>query len=362
MKLWRLEAMRGVAAAWVLLAHAIDHLTNTDTLHFGNWRGLSIYGSIGVSFFFVLSGFVMIVSHPSGIGRTRDVGRFLWRPFCRIYPFFWLMLAYAAWLYGPGSWRDLVAWASLLPIRLDYLLIPAWTLQQEVCFYLLFAVCLLPRIGRWALASWVVAVILLNNPWPIGWPAGIWGVVTWRGLNAYTYLFFAGMLAGVVLPRIRAGRPAGVTLCLLGTAIVAGRLAFDDWGRVDGPTYAYVLYGVGFGCIILGLAALDRSVFALSVRARAVAKAAGVVSYPLYLSHWLTIETLASYLARSGAAARIGAFGCFVVLVAVSLFAAAMLAYGVDQPVQGLLRRLPRALARVRLSGVAQPDAASRVR
>ena len=243
MKLWRLEAMRGVAAAWVLVAHGIDHLGNTDALHFGNWRGLPIYGSVGVNFFFVLSGFVMIVSHPGGIGRTREVGRFLWRRFCRIYPFFWLMLAYAAWLYGTGTWRDLIAWASLLPIRLDYLLIPAWTLQQEVCFYLLFAVCLLPRIGRWALAAWVVAVILLNNPWPIGWPGGIWGVITWRGLNVYTYLFFAGMLAGIVLPRVRAERATGVTLCLLGAAVVVGRLAFDGWGRVDGPTYAYVLYG-----------------------------------------------------------------------------------------------------------------------
>lgn len=345
MKLLRLEAMRGLAAFSVLLAHAQSVTATDPAIHFGRWYSVELEPTLGVQFFFVLSGFVMALTCPNGIGRTPNIGPFLWRRACRIYPLYWIVAAYAVWRFRPdATWFDIPTWASLLPLGNDLALDVAWTLRHEVVFYLLFAICLLPRIGKPALALWVAGTFFLwNSAYPliVQVPSATLAVYFHTPL---TLLFFAGLLAGTLLPHLPAQRLTSWTLCGLGAAIVACRLPFDQWGAEYGPPQATVLYGIGYASLILGLALSDRLPrHALQGRRRAVAATAGTVSYPLYLCHVMAIYALLPWMSRSGVAAGLGPFGCFATFVVGSVIVASVLAFGIDRPLQRILRRWPAA-------------------
>jgi len=118
--------------------------------------------SQAVSYFFVLSGFILGYRYPNLSGR-RAVARFYWARFARIWPvhFFCLMLSLA---FVPAAFwgsTDAAGW-SILPLQL--LLVnawipierfefgfnaPAWTISVEWFFYAVYP----PLLWRWK-ATW----------------------------------------------------------------------------------------------------------------------------------------------------------------------------------------------------------------
>ena len=241
--------MRGLAALSVAIAHSDSSIGNNAVLHFARWHRFEMPGTPGVEFFFVLSGFVMALMHAGEIGRGGHIGRFLWRRVCRIYPIYLIALGYLAWQFwgAPSvSLHALIAWASLLPIRSDNLIVVAWTLRQEVTFYLVFALCLLPRIG-WVgprrVEAGTVGVGLL------GWSAavpGVSGLVTNAVFNPFTFEFFAGLAGGRTLPP-RAGETRSSVRPRRRRVGAAHRphVAVDGWGEEYGPVHARIVYGAG---------------------------------------------------------------------------------------------------------------------
>jgi len=344
LKLRGLELLRGLAALSVAIAHSDSSIGNNPALHFGRWHPYEMPGTPGVEFFFVLSGFVMALMHAGEIGRGARVGRFLWRRVCRIYPLYWIMLALMVrqfWGAPAVNAGSLLGWASLLPIRTDNLIVVAWTLRQEVTYYLLFALCLLPVVGWAVLATWVVGLLLwLFAGWAVFVP-GVTGIVVSHVMSPFNVEFLAGLSAGALFRRIPGQRGPAACILAAGLIIVAWRMSQDGWGAEYGPDSARLVYGLGYGGVILGLAMLERS-GALPFRGRAgrIAAAAGVVSYPLYLSHLLTIDWMAKHLAAAGLAGRLGADACFALFLIASVLVGAALAYGLDRPIQAGLRQL----------------------
>ena len=136
-------------------------------------------GNIGVSYFFILSGFIMVISY-AGKGRI-EAGSYYRKRIARIYPLYLLAIAlYAAWFLFSGAGMDYTGLAlnvlliqSWLPGYAISFNGPGWSLSVEAMFYLLFPLLFntfyskvqlgklwLPVVAIWALTQTILIVAL----------------------------------------------------------------------------------------------------------------------------------------------------------------------------------------------------------
>ena len=162
-----LQAGRAFAAAAVVLYHLnVAYFGNPEYFPQGFFSPFSM-GYAGVEFFFVLSGFIILLVHQSDIGRPGTLGPFAMKRFLRVYPPLWVVLAGLVVLYaliptmGGPDVRDpagALATFLLVPAPTETLLGVAWTLRHEVMFYAVFAFLLLNRrVGAAVMAVWMSA-------------------------------------------------------------------------------------------------------------------------------------------------------------------------------------------------------------
>src|SRR5687767_12943440 len=83
-----IQVLRGFAAIAVLLYHTGIY-TN---IYLGNSFFSFEYGTLGVDFFFTLSGFIITYIHLKDIKERGSVTNFTGRRFIRVFPFYWLTL------------------------------------------------------------------------------------------------------------------------------------------------------------------------------------------------------------------------------------------------------------------------------
>jgi peptidoglycan/LPS O-acetylase OafA/YrhL len=194
---YELDLLRFVAAFLVLLFHYTfrgaaggDHVSD---LSYPLFAPATQYGYLGVDLFFLISGFVILMSASSGSKRQFAISRFV-----RLYPAYWVCCT-ATWLvllmaehrrYVPTVPQYLVNMTMLN----GFIGIPSvdsvyWSLAVEMKFYLLvFLVLLFRQIGRakhllgvW-LAAWIVSTL-----WPIR-------VVSWFLIPEFAPYFIAGSM------------------------------------------------------------------------------------------------------------------------------------------------------------------------
>lgn len=270
------EVGRGIAALTVVFAH-FPPVPDT-------WLGSTLNpGGMGVEFFFLLSGFIILHVHRAELGAPGSLGRYAWRRAGRIFPAYWAVLVLvllfnqtlqAAEYRVPLSASYLASQALLLPG--ETLIGPAWTLRHELLFYGLFGAAIIhPRVGLVVLGAWLAA-ILGSLPF-IGLSSMHTVTASEVLLDHYNIDFFLGMGMAVALQR---GGVAWVT----GTALAIATIALGHWAfhgfPADAPTEV-------FGYKALFLAALG-GVILLSVhemRAPAALLTLGTISYSLYLSN-----------------------------------------------------------------------------
>ena len=171
-----LQAGRAFAALAVLVFHisGLLELPKYGATHFA--RSWLISGGLGVDFFFVLSGFIILHAHIDDIGKPPAFRRYIYRRFSRIYPIYWiyLTLALVAFLsFGQRfDWLEILSNYSLLGSRPNgNILAPAGTLYHEIAFYLLFALGILNRkLGATFLVLWLAAIIFMHHDDPLTSP------------------------------------------------------------------------------------------------------------------------------------------------------------------------------------------------
>ena len=148
-QLQSLTSLRFFAALFVVLAH-----TSPPWPHFAITLKLSQFGNLGVTFFFILSGFVLTYSQNIS---TRKISykRFLRNRFARIYPLhvlFLLLTVVTLLIYraNPAGYPGLSIWKVVANIFVVHDWIPlhpefrqglngvSWTLSIELFFYLIF--------------------------------------------------------------------------------------------------------------------------------------------------------------------------------------------------------------------------------
>jgi exopolysaccharide production protein ExoZ len=295
-KLFALQLLRAVAATGVVVAHVRYDLLH----HFGLVTALPGFlnaGAAGVDLFFVISGFVMVYSSETLFGRDRAAAVFLARRVARIVPLYWLMSAvmvaycavrgFAASETGPAH------------IVLSFLFIPyprpsgemsplygvGWTLNYEMFFYAVFAVCLAARRALTVVRAGIALAVLalVGGLWP-GLPGAL---AVWA--DPIVLEFVLGML--LALGYRRGVRLPGWAVAPLLIAALALTLAYNEWGTVLLPRW------LGFG--VPGAMAVAALVLAPRDIAIGWVDRVGDASYALYLCHPMVIAA-ARMLALKG--------------------------------------------------------------
>ncbi len=351
-KLGALELGRFIAAVMVMLSHAVPYVNRHAASPAGQvFNAMAFPGSLGVQFFFVLSGFVMASSHHKDFGKLSAVPRFWWRRACRIYPAYWLALLIPIYYLYRGMHLGQSLHLALLDpwAGNDFIeFIPAtWTLRFELAFYVMFGLCLLPYIGKPLLALWVGLTVwhcidptaqLLHPPytmpfyWFIHYNAA-------RFVSFMEFYFFAGLAAGFAYAKLRLSRRVSMALMAVSLITFLAMLPTEDWGRNYSSMPGFMLgMAAVIAANILGLAALERSG---TIRLGKYALWAGAMSYPIYIFHE-PILLLINNNIPLGQYQLPALYACLLATIVTILTATALVTFLYDQPIQRLLRRAGR--------------------
>lgn len=291
-KMTGVESARGMAALLVVLCHTTSMMSSAK--YFGELPlfGLFKFGHAGVDFFFVLSGFIIQFVHGRDVGQPDRLPYYAWRRFCRIYPTYWVVCGLLVVLYGfspsPSGYErnmDVISASVLLiPLPLGPILGPAWTLQHEVLFYLLFAFLILSRrFGLILMAGWGIGILLnMVVPFADTFPLGFL-------FRLFNIGFFFGIFTAIALRRWKQA-PARLLLGL-GLGLFFGAGLIED--RVSALPLEWpplhLAYSLGAAVSLYGLACLERRD---GLRLPVALVQLGTASYSVYLTHVITIMAM----------------------------------------------------------------------
>ncbi|MFT2706252.1 acyltransferase family protein [Clavibacter zhangzhiyongii] len=299
-RLHRLTSLRFIAALVVFGFHGLVFFDEPTRQVLGYLLG---QGRSGVTFFFVLSGFLLAWSARPG-DRALPFYR---RRFARIYPAYLASLLFAAGLWAildPAALRRGILTPFLLqawvPTSDSYFAInvPAWSLSVEAFFYLAFPLIILGlrRLGTRGLTATMLvmvglSVILAAVVSTRVAPAELDQDSVWIWLAYYfppsrLPEFVVGMILGVLCKR--GALPAVGWRTAIAVAAVA-YLAVGVWPSTYGVSALVVL---PFGLLIVAAAQRDVAGTPGVLRGRLPVRL-GEASYCFYLLHHIFIVRLA---------------------------------------------------------------------
>src|SRR5437764_3885196 len=165
--------LRGIAASMVVFVHLDVQLKRLGYASYdASWLGS------GVDIFFVISGFIMWVSVERRPGMS--AGEFFGNRLMRIVPLYWLVsagvlcitfaapqLLHSTVFNAPHALASFLFLPARHPLTGEFwpLLVPGWTLNYEMLFYLLFAAAIAGANGaprrRLAIISVLIASVIL---------------------------------------------------------------------------------------------------------------------------------------------------------------------------------------------------------
>lgn len=307
------------------------------------------HGAIGVSFFFILSGFVLTWSARPGQGARR-----VWRNrAAKIYPNH-LVTALLALVVVSGTGVATVvpnlllvqAWSPRPEVYFG-LNTPAWSLSCEAFFYLCFPL-LLPLVNRIAEDRlWLASAALV---------AAVWGIplltLGWSTPTAYWFVYvfppsrIAEFCLGMVLARtVRAGRWVRVPVW---SAVVLLVAAYVSIGYLPERVGYVAVTAVPLALLIGGLAEQDAR-GRRTLWARDWAIRLGEISFAFYLLHQLVIRFAVKVLPHvagdQATWSALTSLAAGLAMLAASLAAAWTLYRFVEMPLNSRLRGQRRARA-----------------
>ena len=315
-----IQYLRGIAAVMVVWFHAVEQVPGTKAFL------SSGFGNSGVDLFFVISGFIMVATTfekpPSPV-------EFLRRRAIRVAPLYWLLTLamVGAALCLPRLFKTLVVAPDTLLMSLLFiphysasfptmawpLLVPGWTLNYEMFFYLLFA-CTLVLPARHRLAALAGACVALVAA---GLAFGPFANAVARTYTSPMLLeFAAGAAIGTWWVRRRKMPPAAVAAA----AVVIGfaLLVLRDQPPLGGYTQMC-------GAVLAVAGALHPAFAALRLPGL---RTLGDASYSLYLTHLFALGVLRVLWTRAVPVVDSGALAAaWMALALVACAAVGVLSY-----------------------------------
>ena len=282
-----IQALRAVAALMVVAFHAFDlWALRVKPGHY--WTN----GAAGVDIFFVISGFVMVISSGRLAAQAWGWLTFMRHRIVRIVPLYWLLTTLKLVLVFSFAEFALRSQVDLDYVLRSYLFLPVidsgghfrpllpvgWTLTYEFLFYLFFAVALALQtdVLRVVIPAFVVVCVL-----------AVLRIDTWAGWTILFSTIVVEFLFGVLLAKaiMRGGMiPPPMAAC----AIMAGFLLI--FLIPEGPeNMRVIVWGLPALAIVAGAVSLETQ---LSEILPAWLLALGDASYSIYLVHGFVLPII----------------------------------------------------------------------
>ena len=332
-----IQALRFVAATSVALTHATFYIQTRVDPGMPIWGG----GSQGVQIFFVISGFVMALSSGGINNKPVNWREFILRRLIRIAPLYWLMnvIKLVMLIVLPGL---LLAKPDIQNVFLSLIFIPSrnengivetfygvgWTLNFEMFFYLLVAICLYFKksviiYSALALGFFLSISAVRQDEWP---------AVTYL-FHPYLANFIWGLFIAKLASKIDMNRPFLGLLFF----VVSGYWIFINPMH---PTMS--LLGIQYAALVLGLLMLESK---LKDNIPRVFLFGGEASYSLYLTHAMSGPVAAIFASKIGIQSGTGSL-LFVAILMLSIAVACFVQ--IEKPIsQALSLRLRRVNSRL---------------
>lgn len=292
-----LDGLRGIAIMLVVLSHYWG-LGWTEILPFGDKFGsirVVRQGWAGVELFFLISGFVILIT----IERCKNVTQFLYRRWLRLFPamliatvltlaFNWTIQPVAQ--FANSQWFDALPGLTFIPasfyhmvfdVEIDSLHRSFWSLYTEVSFYILFGISFF--ILGWKRATLVIALVglvvlfghqILAHVGVSGTAIRIVEPFNWLGIK-----FFLWFASGILFAKARTldNDRLFALACAVGFAaaiLVSPNALPLMWDDSFAMISVLVLFATALKVVVVQNLLQWRPLLFL-----------GVISYPLYLIH-----------------------------------------------------------------------------
>ncbi|MBU1800849.1 MAG: acyltransferase [Actinobacteria bacterium] len=282
-----LDYLRFIAAAMVVVMHyTVNGIANgkVTSLSPNDWATpWAKYGYLGVSLFFIISGFVITKSAHGKTARQFAVGRAV-----RLYPAFWVALIFTSTLAlflanekMEVTGKQIAANFTMLSTKLGQPLVDGayWTLVYELQFYaMIFAFLffgLSKRLNAW-FPVWVLLMVVASVIRPDA-------AESLPGAGGYYFLFAAGALIAM----IRDNGPRWHTvLPLVASWVMSLRFGMKEAGEFlenKGSDVSPIVVAVIL--TLFFLAVLSMCVPRVAGLQLPAAQPIGALTYPVYLLH-----------------------------------------------------------------------------
>ncbi len=321
-QLQALTGLRFIAAGWVVVYHYLYYFGPALAVHFPKApTPLQLVigeGTLGVDFFFILSGFILAYSYTMAEGGLRGTRAYFWiARIARIYPVYLLGLLLGflvEFRVGIHSLVGVLTMAVTSPLLVQAWIPsmitdkawnpPSWTLSNEAFFYLLFPLLLvwLVRCSRTQLriavvVSWAIYCLLPlplilygNLHFGAAWPWWLDPFVTQFNPVMHLPEFIMGMALGLLFLRARApgqqhtpSAPWWYDAGLVGVGLAL--IAECVWGTDLPRAYSLAILADPLIAVSIVLLARQSGVVAGLLSKRAFVWL-GEVSYSIYILHW----------------------------------------------------------------------------
>jgi exopolysaccharide production protein ExoZ len=285
----QLQYLRAIAALMVVYFHSVLQVPKVNPGF--DWQ-FHLFGETGVDVFFVLSGFVMWLTTA---GRTISPLDFYRRRIRRIVPLYWMATLFSASvaLVAPSilkstllSLPHLLASLFFIPWRnpadptlIVPIIVPGWTLNYEMFFYLVFGLLLLLRESwrLYALFGAMAAIVIICNLLPV-----VTTATTFYG-NPIIFEFLGGVvLAKLYSDKVLLPKSMAWPALMLGFAFLLVNEALCD---TDVRSY---MWGIPALIIVYAAVSIDFS----KLPTIGWLGYLGDASYAIYITHAFTLGFL----------------------------------------------------------------------
>ncbi|MCG3686178.1 acyltransferase family protein [Aliarcobacter butzleri] len=293
-----LQIGRAFAAVLVLLFHLGGIMSSERYFGISEFYIPFSFGSSGVEFFFVLSGFIIYNAHKNDLSQPSKIYSYIKKRFIRIFPTYWIVfiIVYILALFSSSSDvlpKDIVIIVkSLLLFPQDVNIVGgtgapvvavAWSLQYEIIFYIFFAFLIL---NKFTFFIFLLLFLFLQityygiiSPFPINF-----------FLSHYIILFFMG----IIVSKISEYSLKSIFIKYIGfigfTLYIV--TAFDTMLQYDLlKEYRIICYGIASSLIILFIVRIE--IEGYNFKKFKKLNLLGNASYSLYLLHYPIMVVIA---------------------------------------------------------------------
>jgi exopolysaccharide production protein ExoZ len=328
-----IQCLRFVAALMVVVRHATYYTSERLSSEMAVWTN----GGAGVDVFFIISGFVMMITAGKFERRSGGWADFALRRLVRVVPLYWLattvklatmLLMPAVVLHATLDWGYVAKSYLFVPAYADDgtiapLMGVGWTLLFEMFFYAVFTLALALRVNLLAFCGGVLLLCAAGSlVKPDPFPAYM------MYLDPLVLEFLIGMAFARWATGARLNLVTCIGLCAVGFAII---FAFPD-ASFDN---AGLLRAIGPALVVLGVISIERHVRSFPRPLVFL----GAASYSLYMMHPLIAPLGPALLRRAG---LVWPIPSVLLSIALALLTALIIFMLFEQPVTNRLVRLLR--------------------